>query len=65
MTISLSMLHSFEERASALDWEVGKHGIEIEFKDPVSGRFLHGIIFFCIIEYLNLNIFYFFLIYHY
>ena len=29
---SVSLLHSFEEAKNAYDWEVGKHGMQIEFK---------------------------------
>ena len=31
---TVSLLHSFEPGASWDDWEVGVHGITIEFKDP-------------------------------
>ena len=32
MSCSVSLLTNFEEAKHALDWEVGKHGIEIEFE---------------------------------
>jgi len=31
---TVSLLHSFERGASWDDWEIGTHGISIEFKDP-------------------------------
>lgn len=34
---TVSLLHSFEPGASWDDWEVGTHGITIEFSDPASG----------------------------
>ena len=39
----VSLLHSFEKARDALDWEVGKHGIMIEFEvndRPFSATFL-------------------------
>ena len=33
MTCEISLLTNFEKIEEAFDWEVGKHGIEIEFKD--------------------------------
>lgn len=35
LTCTVSLLHTFEERHSWDDWEIGKHGITIEFSDPV------------------------------
>ena len=32
----ISLLSDFEEITDPLDWEVGKHGIEIEFKGPLN-----------------------------
>jgi len=34
----ISLLSSFEKIDDPLDWEVGKHGIEIEFKDGKTYR---------------------------
>ena len=36
LQVGVSLLTNFEEASHALDWEVGKHGIEIEFE--VKGR---------------------------
>lgn len=36
--VGVSLLVNFEESADAMDWEVGKHGIRISFKDPDDGR---------------------------
>ena len=35
---STSLLHTFEEADAWDDWEVGTHGISIEFVDPVTRR---------------------------
>ena len=32
LEVEVSLLHSFEKAKSALDWEVGKHGIIIDFE---------------------------------
>ena len=34
LRVEISLLNTFEKIEDPLDWEVGKHGIEIEFKDP-------------------------------
>ena len=34
LRVEISLLHSFEKIEDPLNWEVGQHGIEIEFKDP-------------------------------
>ena len=34
LRVEISLLHSFEKIEDPLNWEVGTHGIEIEFKDP-------------------------------
>lgn len=39
LNCGISLLHSFEEAANALDWEVGKHGIRL-FIDGHSSTFL-------------------------
>jgi AMMECR1 domain-containing protein len=39
---SVSLLHDFERAATPTDWELGRHGINIEFKDPVSGKRRHA-----------------------
>ena len=31
MEVEVSLLHTFEHAKNALDWEVGKHGIMIDF----------------------------------
>lgn len=33
----MSLLHSFENAKAWHDWEVGVHGITIEFNDPLTG----------------------------
>ena len=43
LTCTVSLLHTFEEVKSCFDWEIGKHGISIEFtvgKIPFSATFL-------------------------
>ena len=45
LTCEVSLLSNFEEINDPLDWEVGKHGIEIEFRDqngkgPYRGTYL-------------------------
>lgn len=32
MSVYISILHSFEKMDNSLDWELGKHGINIDFK---------------------------------
>lgn len=32
LEVEVSLLHSFEKAKNALDWEVGKHGIMIDFE---------------------------------
>ena len=34
MRVEISLLEKFEKIENPLDWKVGTHGIEIEFKDP-------------------------------
>ena len=36
LRVEISLLNSFEEIKDALDWQVGTHGVEIEFKNPAS-----------------------------
>ena len=38
----ISLLSDFEPINDPTDWEVGKHGIEIEFKDGQSSRVYRG-----------------------
>ncbi len=33
LSVAVSLLVNFEENLKAFDWEVGKHGIIINFKD--------------------------------
>ena len=43
LEVEVSLLHSFEKARDALDWEVGKHGIMIDFEvddQPYSETFL-------------------------
>lgn len=40
LEVNVSLLSNFEEITDPLDWEVGTHGIEIEFKN--SGRTYRG-----------------------
>ncbi len=40
--MEISLLNTFETISDPLDWEVGKHGIEIEFKNPKSGKTHRG-----------------------
>jgi AMME syndrome candidate gene 1 protein len=40
--VEISLLNTFEKITDPLDWEVGKHGIEIEFKNPKSGKTHRG-----------------------
>jgi len=40
LVVSVSILINFEEAKDAFDWDVGKHGIRISFKDLSSGRTL-------------------------
>ena len=34
LSVNVSILTNFEQIEDPLDWEVGKHGIEIEFTAP-------------------------------
>jgi AMME syndrome candidate gene 1 protein len=34
LRVEISLLEKFEKIENPLDWKVGTHGIEIEFKDP-------------------------------
>jgi len=34
LRVEISLLNTFEKIEDPLDWKVGTHGIEIEFKDP-------------------------------
>ena len=36
LRVEVSLLSDFEQITDAFDWEVGKHGIEIEFKGPAN-----------------------------
>ena len=44
LSVSVSLLTDFEEAKSALDWDIGKHGIQIQFNgndnNVYSGTFL-------------------------
>ena len=37
LTVAVSLLVNFEKRSSAMDWEVGKHGIQIKFGGGMYG----------------------------
>ena len=41
LSVDVSLLSHFEDIQNPLDWEVGKHGIEIEFTDE-KGRLYRG-----------------------
>ena len=42
LNVEISLLSNFEPIDDPTDWEVGKHGIEIEFKDGQSPRVYRG-----------------------
>lgn len=42
LRVEISLLNSFEKINDPLDWHVGTHGIEIEFKNPNSGKIHRG-----------------------
>ena len=42
LTVGISLLVHFTPIHDPLDWEVGKHGIEIEFKAPHGSREYNG-----------------------
>ena len=35
LRVEISLLSQFEKLEDPLDWEVGKHGIEVEFNGPI------------------------------
>ena len=42
LRVEISLLNSFEVITDPLDWEVGTHGVEIEFKNPTSSSVYRG-----------------------
>ena len=38
LRVEVSLLSDFEKITHPLDWEIGKHGIEIEFKGPANSQ---------------------------
>ena len=42
LRVEISLLNTFETIKDPLDWEVGTHGIEIEFTDPGRQRTYRG-----------------------
>ena len=38
LRVEISLLSQFEKLEDPLDWEVGKHGIEVEFNGPIDSQ---------------------------